>query len=79
MEVQIKDITNLKQSASRMSINPIVAKAGGLQSQGVKGEAVVIYREPLTTKDLESSGFPLGKKDGIQSTRTSNSLTINSD
>ncbi len=34
-----------------------VAKAGGLQSQGVKGEAVVGYRESLTTQDLESSGF----------------------
>ncbi len=28
---------------------PNVAKAGGLQSQGVEGEAVVVYREPLTT------------------------------
>jgi hypothetical protein len=37
-----------------------VAKAGGLQSQGVKGEAVVCYRNPLTTQDLKSSGFPFG-------------------
>jgi len=37
-----------------------VAKAGGLQSQGVKGAAVVIYRKPLTTQDLKSSGFPEG-------------------
>jgi len=37
-----------------------VAKAGGLQSQGVKGEAVVIYREPLITPDLKFSGFPEG-------------------
>jgi hypothetical protein len=38
--------------------NPNFAKAGGLQSQGVKGEAVVGYRDPLTTQDLKSSGFP---------------------
>jgi hypothetical protein len=38
--------------------NPNVAKAGGLQSQGVKGEAVVGYRDLLTTQDLKSSGFP---------------------
>jgi hypothetical protein len=37
-----------------------VAKVGGLQSQGVKGEAVVGYRELLTTQDLKSSGFPGG-------------------
>ena len=37
-----------------------VAKVGGLQSQGVKGEAVVIYRNPLTTQDLKSSDFPGG-------------------
>jgi len=39
---------------------PNVAKVGGLQSQGVEGEVVVIYREPLTTQDLMSSGFPAG-------------------
>jgi hypothetical protein len=39
-------------------IYPNVAKAGGLQSQGVKGEAVVGYRDLLTTQDLKSSGFP---------------------
>ena len=38
-------------------IYPNVAKAGGLQSQGVEGEAVVVYREPLTTPDLMSSGL----------------------
>jgi len=37
---------------------PNVAKAGGLQSQGVKGEAVIGYRDPLTTWDLKSSSFP---------------------
>ncbi len=41
-------------------LNPIVAKAGWLQSLYIKGEAVVIYRNPLITKDLESSGFPRG-------------------
>jgi hypothetical protein len=39
---------------------PIVAKAGGLQSQGVKGEVVLGYRESLTTQDLKASGFPKG-------------------
>jgi len=39
---------------------PNVAKAGGLQSPGVKGEVVVGYRKSLTTQDLESSGFPEG-------------------
>jgi len=29
-----------------------VAKVGGLQSQGVKGEIVVGYLDPLTTQDL---------------------------
>jgi len=38
--------------------SPKVAKAGGLQSQGVKGEVVVVYLESLTTQDLKSSGFP---------------------
>jgi hypothetical protein len=42
-------------------INPNVSKVGGLQSQGVKGEAVVAYRDPLTTQDLKSSGFPEGE------------------
>jgi len=39
---------------------PNVAKVGWLQSQGVKGEAVVAYCDPLTTQDLKSSGFPDG-------------------
>ena len=41
-------------------INPNVAKVGGLQSQGVKVEIVVGYIDPLTTQDLNSSGFPEG-------------------
>jgi len=41
-------------------VHPNVAKVGGLQSQGVKGEIVVVYLDPLTTQDLESSGFPEG-------------------
>jgi hypothetical protein len=42
------------------SINPNVAKVGGLQSQGVKGEIVIGYLDSLTTQDLKSSGFPAG-------------------
>jgi hypothetical protein len=41
-------------------MNPYVAKAGRLQSQGVKGEVLVVYLESLTTQDLRSSGFPEG-------------------
>jgi len=41
-------------------VNPNVAKVGRLQSQGAKGEAVVVYCEPFATQDLESSGFPEG-------------------
>jgi hypothetical protein len=41
-------------------VNLNVAKAGGLQSQGVKGEIVVGYLDPLTTQDLKFSGFPEG-------------------
>jgi molecular chaperone DnaJ len=37
---------------------PSVAKAGGCQSQGAKGEAVALYCDPLATPDLASSGFP---------------------
>jgi hypothetical protein len=44
------------------SIDPKVAKVGGLQSQGVKGEDVVGYLESLTTQDLKFSGFPAGKQ-----------------
>ena len=42
------------------TVYPIVAKAGWFQSRGIKGEAVIIYRNPLITKDLKSSGFPRG-------------------
>jgi hypothetical protein len=41
-------------------LNPKVAKAGGLQSPGVRGEIVVGYLDPLTTQDLKFSGFPEG-------------------
>ena len=41
-------------------VYPNVAKVGGLQNQGDKGEAVLGYRDPLATPDLESSGFPEG-------------------
>jgi hypothetical protein len=40
------------------NVYPSVAKAGGGQSQGAKGEAVVIYCDPLATQDMGSSGFP---------------------
>jgi len=33
--------------------------AGGLQSQGAEGEAVINYCEPLATLDLMPSGFPV--------------------
>ena len=41
-------------------MKPKVAKVGGLQSQGFKVEIVVGYIDPLTTRDLKSSGFPAG-------------------
>lgn len=37
---------------------PNVANVGGLQSQGVEGEVVVLYFEPLTRQNLKSSGVP---------------------
>ena len=42
------------------AINSNVAKVGELQSQGVKGEAVIYYRNPLKTLDLKFSNFPAG-------------------
>ena len=36
------------------------ARVGELQSQGAKGEAVVVYCEPLATRNLELSGVPEG-------------------
>jgi hypothetical protein len=54
-------------SSNRMDVkvnkkggHPNVAKAGGLESQGAKGAAVVVYCKPLATPDLKSSGFPAG-------------------
>jgi hypothetical protein len=41
-----------------LEATPQIAKAGGLQSKGFKGEAVISYRNPLTTQDLKFSGFP---------------------
>ena len=40
-----------------------VAKARGFQSQGAKGEALVGYRESMTTQDLKSSSLPRCVKD----------------
>ena len=48
-------------SESRV-FNPNVAKVGGLQIQGAKGEAIVNYCEPFGTPDLKFSGFPEGEK-----------------
>jgi hypothetical protein len=42
--------------------NPSAVKGGGIRSQGPGCEAVVDYRDPLATPDLESSGFPEGQK-----------------
>ena len=53
-EFTMRDILEMVE----ICLYPIVAKAGGGQSQGVKGEAVVIYCDPLVTKDLGASGFP---------------------
>jgi hypothetical protein len=44
------------------SIDPNVAKAGAIQSQGAKGAAVVFYCKPLATPDLDCSGFPVRVK-----------------
>jgi hypothetical protein len=52
----------MPRNARHIRINPIVVKVGGLYSQGVKGEVVVYYCEPLTTRDMEPSGFPVGEK-----------------
>lgn len=46
--------------AKKFIDHPNVARAGGLQSQDVKGEAVIDYRNPFTTQELKSSGFPEG-------------------
>jgi len=53
---------------------PNVAKAGGLQSPGVKGEIVVGYLDPLTTQDLKFSGFPdvLGRSSKSEAQRVNN-------
>ena len=48
----------LKYYLHRFQLNPTVAKAGGIQSQGAKGAAVVIYCKPLATPEPDSSGFP---------------------
>jgi hypothetical protein len=41
-------------------LNPNDEKVGGLQGQGVKGKAVIYYRNSLKTLDLKTSGFPVG-------------------
>ena len=37
-----------------------VANVGGLQSQGVEADVVVLYFESLTMQNLKSSGVPKG-------------------
>jgi hypothetical protein len=44
---------------TKRKVYPNVAKAGAIQSQGAKGDAVVIYCNPLATPDLDCSGFPV--------------------
>jgi hypothetical protein len=57
---RVREITARRRgrSLSQVIENPNVAKAGGVQSQGVKGEVVAVYHDLLTTQDLKSSGFP---------------------
>jgi len=50
----------LKKVLINTNVYPNVAKVGGIQRQGGKSDAVVNYREPLTTKYLKTSGFPEG-------------------
>jgi hypothetical protein len=44
----------------KSGVYPNVAKVGSLQRRDGKGDAVVYYREPLTTKYLKIPGFPEG-------------------
>ena len=52
-------------------MNANVANDGGLQSQGVEGDVVVLYFESLTTQNLKSSGVPdvLGRSSKIEAQR----------
>ena len=43
-------------------VYPNAAKVGGFPRQGTKGEAMVVYCDPLATRHLEPSGFPAGEK-----------------
>jgi hypothetical protein len=42
----------------RIHANPNVVNVGGFQSQGVKGDVVVLYFKSLTTQNLKFSGVP---------------------
>ncbi len=55
-------------------LSPNIANVGGLQIQGVKGEVVVLYFEPLTTQKLKSSGVPdvLGRSSKSEVQRVNN-------
>ena len=49
-----------KPKPLRKYVFPNVANGGGLKSQGVKGDVVVLYFKSLTTQNLKSSGVPEG-------------------
>ena len=57
-----------------IKVHPNVANVGGLQSQGVKGDVVVLYFESLTTQNLKSSGVPdvLGRSSKSEAQRVNN-------
>lgn len=55
--LQLAFVMKFDMQISRLN----VAKAGGLQSRGVEGNASAGYCETTAMADLESSGFPLEK------------------
>ena len=74
-EIQIID--HHIHALRRLDADPLftlVAKVGGLQSQGVKVLIVVGYIDTLTTQDLKSSGFPvvLGRSSKSEAQRVNN-------
>jgi hypothetical protein len=64
----------ISENSPGYSINPNVANVGGLRSQGVEGEVVVLYFEPLTTQNLKFSGDPdvLGRSSKSEAQRVNN-------
>ena len=59
---------------NKLTLYPNIANVGGLQIQGVKGEVVVLYFDPLTTQNLKSSGVPdlLGRSSKSEAQRVNN-------